>query len=200
MTWLTSPGPSTSSPAITITPDSQQWNNFSGLCRAWYNPMTASRTPWKGYLRKHLEKGIQERHTQPCLAVVLGWPLGMQCRSHAFVCTNWMIFVVPKCMVCVCYLPLAGQGAPHNSKTCPDKGHFRVLFCQWTPPGVVNSKKGNETNCVNYKYYLLLVPAVSYSCIDWGSQLQTSCAGTLTFKGGPFDCSVEVMPWHTQTR
>ena len=37
----------------------------------------------------------------------------------------------------------------------------------------------NETNCVNYTYCLVDIPRVSHSCIDQGSQLQTSGVDTL---------------------
>ena len=71
----------------------------------------------------------------------------------------------------------------------------------------------NETNCVNYKYCLVDAHGVSNSCIDYESQLQTSCADTLNsvyqigtpnpvaqlIWGGTFDCSGEVMPLHAQS-
>ena len=83
-------------------------------------------------------------------------------------------------MVCVCHLPLSGARSPTPlqswSQKEPFSGTFSPMNALWRRQFDIDE---NETNCVNYKYCLVDAPGVSNSCIDKGSQLQTSCADTL---------------------
>ena len=111
-------------------------------------------------------------------------------------------------MVCVCDLSLSGAKCPTPLQNVPEKGHFRVLL---SPMNATCCRQfdteENETNCVNCKCCLINLFGVWCSCLNQGSQLQTSFVGTLNMVsrrgrpnpvaqliwGGTFDCNVEVM-------
>ena len=163
--------------------------------------------PTADQLRKHLEQGISERHTQPCCAAILRWHLWLQWRSHALACANYAIFVVHRYMVCVCDLPPCGAWCP-----MPLQNGSKNFFANERPL-MSSSRHRRQRNCVNCKCCVVDVPGVSHSCIEYESQLQTSWADTLNrvyrkgtsnpvtqlFWDGTFDCSGEAMPWYAQT-
>ena len=129
--------------------------------------------PAADQLRKHLEQGILERHTQPCCAAILRWHLWLQWRSHALACANYAIFVVHRYMVCVCDLPPCGAWCP-----MPLQNGSKNFFANERPL-MSSSRHRRQRNCVNCKCCVVDVPGVSHSCIEYESQLQTSCADTL---------------------
>ena len=116
-----------------------------------------------------------------------------------------------RCMVCACDMPPHGARChtplQNGFRNGPLSGTFPPIPATWCRQFDIDE---NESNCMNYKYCLVDVTRFSDSCIDQGSQLQTSCADNLNrvyrrgtpnpvaqlFWGGTFDCSGEVMLWH----
>ena len=138
-------------------------------------------------LRGHLEQGISDGHTQPCRAADLGWQLRLQWRSHALACTNQTIFVVHRCMVCVCHLPLSGARSPRPCRAGPKKSHFRVLFRQWLFLGPALQGRGASSHAqgqmthtnhtpMNYKYCLVCACQGMASPLQSKLSPQISCA------------------------
>ena len=101
-------------------------------------------------LRGHLEQCISDRHTQPCRAADLGWQLRLQWRSHALACTNYTIFVVHRCMVCVCDLPLSGARSPtplqRHTQPCRAADLGWQLRLQW---------RSHALACTNYTIFVV---------------------------------------------
>ena len=80
--------------------------------------------------------------------------------------------------ICVWFAPERGKMPYAPPKWVPKQAIFGCFFTNERPL-VSSSRHRQQWNCANCKCCVVDEPGVSHSCVEYESQLQTSCADTL---------------------
>ena len=164
----------------------------------------AAQTPWTGYIGKAHPTLLRSYSKVAPLTAVAKSCFGM--RKLCNICSSsiyglWVWFASVRGVM------------PHAPPKRVQKLTIFGYFFANERPLMSSRRHRRQRNCVNCKCCVVDVPGVSHSCIEYESQLQTSCPDTLNrvyrkgtsnpvtqlFWDGTFDCSGEAMPWYAQT-